>query len=256
MNPFRRTSVRAWTARATLVLWLLPILSSPIAAAQGKPLPPTVLVLPFAPAQQTEITVPATLGTSLTRSMSAMLRGTGKFDAIPFDKRSPAVVRALEERRVREAEVTPPFEEVQVIVRLARDLGADYALAGVIEDYSYDPEARKASLSVSVQWVESKSGRLGKSVAVSVEASGTATSTQEEVNARVVAEAVNRVLQELAIGEVSMVQPTTPAPAQKPSVKRNNVGWILLGIGLIAAIASGARSSGDGVESPPPPPFP
>ncbi|MCS6949632.1 MAG: hypothetical protein RMM06_00255 [Armatimonadota bacterium] len=255
MNPFRRTSVRVWTARLALLLMLLPVGSSPLAAAQGRTLPPTVLVLPVAPTQQADVTVPATLSTSLTRAMSSMLRSTGKFDVVPFDRRNPSVVRALEERRLREAEVNPPFEETGVIVRLARDLGADYALAGVIEDYRYDAEARKASLSVSVQWVEAKSGRVAKSVAVSVEATGAATSTQEEVNARVAAEAVNRVLQELAIGEVSMTQPTA-APAKKPAVKRNNVGWILLGIGLIAAIASGARSNGAAADTPPPPPFP
>lgn len=253
MNPFRRTSVRAWTARATLLLMLLPVGSSPVAAVQGKMLPPTALVLPFAPAQQADAAVPATLSTSLTRAMSSILRSTGKFDVVPFDRRNPSIVRALEERRLREAEVTPPFEDTGVVVRLARDLGAEYALAGVVEDYRYDAEAHKASLSVSVQWVEAKSGRVAKSVAVSVDATGTATSTQEEVNAKVAAEAVNRVLQELAVGEVNMVQPTA-APAKKPAAKRSNIGWIVLGIGLIAAIASGARSSGAGVEAPPPPP--
>lgn len=256
MNPFRRASVRAWTARATLLAMLLPVVGSPVLAAQGKPSLPTVLVLPFAPAQQGDAEVPITLSASLTRAMSSMLRGTGKFDVVPFDRKSPSVVRALEERRVREADVTPPFEESDVVVRLARDMGANFALAGIIEDYSYDAEGRKASLSVSVQWVDAKSGLVAKSVAISVEATGNAVGMQEETNARLAAEAVNRVMQELALGEVSVAQTATPASGKKPAMKRNNVGWIVLGIGLIAAIVSGTRSSGAGPEAPPPPPFP
>lgn len=255
MNPFRRTSVRAWMARVTLLAMLLPIVSSPLLAAQGRAPLPTALVLPFAPAQQVNVEVPSTVGTSLTRAMSSMLRGTGKFDVVPFDKKNPSVVRALEERRLREAEVTPPFEESEVVVRLARDMGANYALAGIIEDYQYDAEGRKASLSVSVQWIDAKSGQVAKSVAISVEATGTATSTQDEVNARLAAEAVNRVIQELALGEVSITQPNA-TPAKKPAMKRSNLGWIVLGIGLIAAIASGTRGTSTGVETPPPPPSP
>jgi hypothetical protein len=74
------------------------------------------------------------------------------------------------------------------------------------------------------------------------------------VNAKVVTEAVNRVLRELAIGEVGVVQPSQ-VPVKKPSVKRSpSVGWVVLGLGLIAALASGSRGGGGGVDMPPPPP--
>lgn len=256
MNPFRRTSVRMWTARAVAVAMLLPVLLSPAVAiaAQGKPLPPTVLVLPFAPSQQTSAVVPATLGASLTRAVTSNLRGTGKFDVVQFSAANPSIARAVEEGRLRVPDTTPPFEDAEAAARVAREIGTEYALAGVIEDYSYDSGTHKASLSVSAQWVEAKSGRALKTVAISVEAAGTATSTQDEVNAKAVTEAVNRVLQELAIGEVSVVQPGA-VPAKKPSVKRgSNVGWIVLGLGLIAALASGARGGGAGLDTPPPPP--
>ncbi len=256
MNPFRRASVRMWTARAVVLAMLLPILFSPAvaAAAQGKSLPPTVLVLPFAPSQQIGAAAPATLGASLTRAVSSSLRGTGKFDVVQFSAANPSIARAVEEGRLRVPDITPPFEDTELAVRVAREVGTEYAIAGVIEDYSYDSGAHKASLTVSVQWVEAKSGRALKTVAISVEAAGTATSTQEEVNAKAVTEAVNRVLQDLALGEVSVVQPTQ-VPVKKPSVKRgSNVGWIVLGLGLIAALASGARGGGAGLDIPPPPP--
>jgi len=256
MNPFRRTSVRMWTARAVAVAMLSPVLLSPAVAiaAQGKPLPPTVLVLPFAPSQQTSAVVPATLGASLTRAVTSNLRGTGKFDVVQFSAANPSIARAVEEGRLRVPDTTPPFEDAEAAARVAREVGTEYALAGVIEDYSYDSGTHKASLSVSAQWVEAKSGRALKTVAISLEAAGTATSTQDEVNAKAVTEAVNRVLQELAIGEVSVVQPGA-VPAKKPSVKRgSNVGWIVLGLGLIAALASGARGGGAGLDTPPPPP--
>lgn len=256
MNPFRRTSVRMWTARAVAVAMLSPVLLSPAVAiaAQGKPLPPTVLVLPFAPSQQTSAVVPATLGASLTRAVTSNLRGTGKFDVVQFSAANPSIARAVEEGRLRVPDTTPPFEDAEAAARVAREIGTEYALAGVIEDYSYDSGTHKASLSVSAQWVEAKSGRALKTVAISVEAAGTATGTQDEVNAKAVTEAVNRVLQELAIGEVSVVQPGA-VPAKKPSVKRgSNVGWIVLGLGLIAALASGARGGGAGLDTPPPPP--
>ncbi|GBC95709.1 hypothetical protein HRbin16_01502 [bacterium HR16] len=256
MNPFRRASVRMWTARAVVLAMLLPILFSPAvaAAAQGKPLPPTVLVLPFAPSQQIGAAVPATLGASLTRAVSSSLRGTGKFDVVQFSAANPSIARSVEEGRLRVPDITPPFEDTELAVRVAREIGTEYAIAGVIEDYSYDSGAHKASLTVSVQWVEVKSGRALKTVAISVEAAGTATSTQDEVNAKAVTEAVNRVLQDLALGEVSVVQPGA-VPAKKPSVKRgSNVGWIVLGLGLIAALASGARGGGAGLDTPPPPP--
>ncbi|GIV20248.1 MAG: hypothetical protein KatS3mg023_1999 [Armatimonadota bacterium] len=256
MNPFRRTSVRMWTARAVLCAMLSPILFSPAmaAAAQEKPLPPTVLVLPFAPSQQMSAAVPATLGASLTRAVTSSLRGTGKFDVVQFSAANPSIARAVEEGRLRTAQITPPFEDPEEAIQVAREIGTQYAMAGVIEDYSYDAGAHKASLTVSVQWLDVKSGRALKTVAISAEATGTATSTQDEVNAKVVSEAVNRVLQELAIGEVSVVQPTQ-VPVKKPSVKRgSSVGWVVLGLGLIAALASGARGGGGGVDMPPPPP--
>lgn len=256
MNPFRRTSVRMWTARAVVCAMLSPILFSPAvaAAAQGQPLPPTVLVLPFAPSQQIDAVVPATLGASLTRAVTSSLRGTGKFDVVQFSAANPSIARAVEEGRLRAAQITPPFEDPEEAVEVAREIGTQYAMVGVIEDYSYDAGAHKASLTVSVQWLDVKSGRSLKTVAISVDATGTATSTQDEVNAKVVSEAVNRVLQELAIGEVSVVQPTQ-VPVKKPSVKRgSSVGWVVLGLGLIAALASGARGGGGGVDMPPPPP--
>jgi len=257
MNPFRRTSVRMWTARAVALAMLSPMLFSPVvaAAAQGKPLPPPVLVLPFAPSPEMEGTVPAMLVASLTRAMTSSLRGTGRFEVVQFSAASPSIVRAVEEGRLREPDITPPFDNPDLAVRVSREIGAQYAIAGLIEDYRYDASTQRASLSVSVQWLDVKGGRALKTVAISAEAAGTATSTQEEVNAKAVSEAVNRVLQELAIGEVSVVQPGA-VPAKKPAVKRGgNVGWVLLGLGLIAAFASGARSSGAGMDVPPPSPF-
>ncbi len=256
MNPFRRASVQMWTARVVACAMLSPMLFSPAVgvASQAKPLPPTVLVLPFAPAQQMETAVPTGLGTSLTRAMASSLRNTGKFDVVRFSTTIPSIQRAVEEGRLREADVTPPFEDTQTTVTTAREIGTEYAIAGVIEDYSYDAGAHKTSLSVSVQWIDVKAGRAVKTVAVSAEGVGTATSTQDEVDAKAVSDAVNRVLQELALGEVSVVQPT-PVPAKKPAVKRgSNAGWILLGLGLIAALASGARGGGAGLDMPPPPP--
>lgn len=256
MNPFRRASVRMWTARAAVCAMLSPILFSPVAAVaeQGKPLPPTVLVLPFAPSQQTEAVVPAAVGTSLTRAAAAILRSTGRFDVVLFSANSAPIQRSVEEGRLRVPDITPPFEDTDLAVRVAREIGTQYALAGVVEDYSYDSGAHKASVSVSVQWIDVKTGRALKTVAISAEAQGTATSTQDEVNARAVSEVVNRALQELAIGEISVVQPTA-VPMKKTEVKRkSNVGWIVLGLGLIAALASGARGGGAGLDTPPPPP--
>lgn len=256
MNPFRRASVQMWTARAVVCAMLSPILFAPAVAMaeQGKPLPPTVLVLPFAPAQQSETAIPVTLGTSLTRAMTASLRGTGRFDVVLFSARSAPIQRAVEEGRLRVPDVTPPFEDTELAVRVAREIGTQYALAGVVEDYSYDSGAHKASVSVSVQWIDVKTGRALKTVAISAEGTGTATSTQDEVNAKAVSEVINRALQELAIGEISVVQPTA-VPVKKTEVKRrSNIGWIVLGLGLIAALASGARGGGAGLDTPPPPP--
>jgi len=257
MNPFRRASVRRWVARALVCAMLSPVVFSPTAvvAAQSKPLPPTVVVLPFGPSTQMRGSVAPTLGASLTRALSSSLRGTGKFDVIQFTTAHPSIARAVEEQRLRTAQVTPPFEDPEVAVQIAREMGTEYAIAGVIEDYTYDAGSQKATLAVSVQWLEAKSGQALKTVAISVEAQGSAASTQDEVDAKAVAEAVNRVLSELAIGEVSVVQPTQ-VPAKKPSVKRgNSLGWIVLGIGLIAAFASGARGGGEGLDFPPPAPL-
>ena len=257
MNPFQRASVRRWTARALVCAMLSPMVYSPavVLAAQGKPLPPTVVVLPFGPTTQMSGAVAPTLGASLTRALSSSLRSTGKFEVVQFSAAHPSIARALEEQRLRTAQVTPPFEDPEVAVLLAREMGTQYAMAGVIEDYTYDSTAQKATLTVSVQWLEAKSGQALKTVAISVEATGTATSTQDEVDTKAVSEAVNRVLQELAIGEVSVVQPNQ-VPAKKPSVKRgNSIGWILLGLGLIAAFASGARGGGEGLDLPPPAPL-
>lgn len=245
-----------WTARAVVCAMLSPVLFSPAlaVAGQGKPLPPTVLVLPFAPSQQIEAAVPAGVGTSLTRAVTASLRGTGRFDVVQFSANSAPIQRAVEEGRLRVPDITPPFEDADLSVRVAREIGTQYALAGVIEDYSYDAGAHRASLSVSVQWIDVKSGRALKTVAISGEATGTATSTQDEVNAKAVSDVVNRALQELAIGEVSVVQPSA-VPVKKTEVKRkSNVGWIVLGLGLIAALASGTRGGGAGLDTPPPPP--
>lgn len=254
MNLFRRTSVRVWTARVVACTMLLPVMLSPAMAmaAQGKPLPPIMLVLPFAPSQAVERAVPLALGASLTRAVTSSIRSTGKFDVVQFSTSNPSIVRAVEERTLQIADVTPPFEDPTDVVRVAREMGAHYALAGVIEDFDYDSDARRASMSVSAQWIDVKSGRSLKTVAVSMEATG----TLDEVTTKLVTEAVNRLLQELAIAEVSVVQPTAVVPdAKKPAVKRgSNIGWVVLGLGLIAALASGARSGGVGADVPPPPP--
>lgn len=249
MNPFRRSAVRAWTARIVLLAMLSPIASIPaMALQQGKPLPPTALVMTFAPAQQVEAAVPVNLGQNMTRAVTSSLRSVGGYDVYQYSSGSAPIVRAVEEGRLRQADVTPPFEDTTVVVRMAREMGVDYVLVGIIEDYSYNPSASQASVSVSAQWVEVKTGAILKSVAISAEASG----TPEEVEGRLASEAANRLLRELALS-VAQVAPTpTPSAEPKPRVRRaNNLGWILLGIGLIAAIATGARSSGGGPEQPP-----
>ncbi len=94
--------------------------------------------------------VPADFGLVGARLLAAALGATGQYDVIDSEKTEAAV---------REHGLRPPFA-VGHLQLLAEALGAEVLVHGSVRGVTYDAEAGSASVILSIELVEGKSGRL------------------------------------------------------------------------------------------------
>lgn len=182
---------RSWIY-GVLALLMICLLAGSVSAAwfrsskrqQKKPAAPTfvvgsVVVFPFDQVGLSK--VPETLGADMASALRTTLGGHAKCFLYLYSSKLAPVTRAKSDQELKTNEDVAPFTEDKTkALKLARLLGADYYLAGSIDDYMMDTAAKAAQMTVSVDLVNAKTGKLVKTVLVTGRTPDSSTRSEED----------------------------------------------------------------------------
>lgn len=119
----------------------------------------SVVVFPFDTATST--TVPEGFGENVASYLRGMLAESNQYMAFLFRDRLAPIQRAKDDTTLKTQDLTAPFaEDKEKALKLAQILACDVYLVGAIEDYQFDPAKKAATLTLSAEMYDGKSGRL------------------------------------------------------------------------------------------------
>lgn len=112
----------------------------------------------------------------LTKSVRAALDSDKTFAATVFTRSHPAIKRGLSEGTLKSAILLEPFigmsDGQHKAITLGKLVRAEIAAAGVVEDFSFDAEKKKAKLTASIQLFDVKAAKIIGSVVLTSEGTG------------------------------------------------------------------------------------
>lgn len=124
-----------------------------------------LVVFPFDQAQGVQL--PAAMGESFASALRSILVGSKQYSPLLYRDRLAPIKRARDDSSLKPREDVGPFAEDRTKpLKLARLLAADYFVAGAIEEVRMDSTKKAAELTVSMELVDVKSGRLVKTLLV------------------------------------------------------------------------------------------
>jgi hypothetical protein len=179
------------------------------------------------------------LNTELMNALYAQLKEISGLYVMRFKEMNPAVRRALDENRLRRDRLNPPFNVKEAdgtwrSARIGQILGVDYALAGSIAEFQYDPTTKRATITVSLDLVQISDN----TVVVSLGETGQGRATSDDPNTAYIA-AIADVAQKVgaAVRERLAPTPTEQPKTQKPSVRRQErTAFSLFGLLILVGI--------------------
>jgi len=103
-------------------------------------------------------------------ALYAQLKDIPSLYVLRFRETNPSIRRAIDENRIRRDRLTPPFNEREAdgtwrAARVGALMGANLAFAGRIEEFSYNPETREVTLTVSGELIDVATNEVLLSVA-------------------------------------------------------------------------------------------
>ncbi|MEN3000678.1 MAG: hypothetical protein ABDI19_02415 [Armatimonadota bacterium] len=223
------------------IVFIGALLSSLLLVAVGQPTRELV-IFPFEIASGIEQPPDFNLNVELMNALYAQLKDIPGLYVMRFKETNPAVRRALDENRLRRDRLNPPFNVKEAdgtwrSARIGQILDVDYALAGTIAEFRYDPTTKQATITVSLDLVQV----ADNTVVVSLAESGQGRlRDSEDPNTAYIA-AIANVAQKIgsAVRErLIPPAPAEPAKVEKPSERRRERAAVTL-FGLLLFI--GAR---------------
>lgn len=150
---------KVWFLGITLMLCV------PLFASETREL----ILFPFGKSPAVQEPEEFNLNAELMGALYAQLKDTPGLYVWRFRENSPSVRRALDENRLRRDRLNPPFNEREAdgtfrSARVGALLGAQYALAGTIAEFRYDPYTREATITVILDIVDVRTNELIASV--------------------------------------------------------------------------------------------
>ncbi len=179
------------------------------------------------------------LNTELMNALYAQLKEISGLYVMRFKETNPAVRRALDENRLRRDRLNPPFNVKEAdgtwrSARIGQILEVDYALAGSIAEFQYDPTTKRATITVSLDLVQISDN----TVVVSLGETGQGRATSDDPNTAYIA-AIADVAQKVgaAVRERLAPTPTEQPKTQKPSARRQErTAFSLFGLLILVGI--------------------
>lgn len=220
-------------------LWLLGIwltLCAPLFASDTREL----VLFPFGTTSAVQQPEDFNLNAELMGALYAQLKDIPNLYVWRFRENNPSVRRALDENRLRRDRLNPPFNEREPdgtfrSARVGAIVGAQYALAGTIAEFRYDPNTREAVITVSVDLVQVGTNEL----LVSIGETGRGRLTRDESDPNLAyIRAVAEVAQKIAPAIRERLAPAPQAAPQQTEKKadrrreRTVLGLFLLLLGV------------------------
>jgi len=139
-----------------------------------------------------------------------------------FRPSHPSVQRALMEKRLRRERLEPPYNVKEadgtwLAVRVAREFGSTHTLAGSIEEYSYNPQTRLLTITVSLDLIQVSDGQVLFSAAETGRAR--AADASPDMNLLSV-QAIHDVVSKLGVGLEERLKPAADSTEKAPVLKK------------------------------------
>jgi len=129
-----------------------------------------LVLFPFAEGAAVQPTEEFNVGVEMLNALYAQLKEIPNLYVVRYRETNPSIQRALEENRLRRDRLTPPFNQREAdgtwrAARIGAVMGANLAFAGRIEEFSYNPETREVTLTVSGELIDVATNEVLLSVA-------------------------------------------------------------------------------------------
>jgi len=187
------------------------------------------------------------LAQRVTHAIKTALDASGRAAVVSTSETSPSVKRAIEQgRKISADDVRPPWDADKAR-RVGRELGADIALLGTIDEYAYDEGAKRVTISLSIQRLDVSTEDPPVSIGVTGRSADKPRPPAKE--GTLMAEALDDAAVKVAEAVVGGGVVVKPAAKEKPArqgKKKNR--WLipLLAVVAVVAIASGGGGGPSG----------
>ncbi len=182
------------------------------------------------------------VGVEVLNALYAQVKDVPNLYVFRYRETNPSVRRAVEENRLRRDRLTPPFnvrepDGVWRSARIAEIMDADFALAGSVAEFRFDPQTREAVITLSVDLVQVSDGTVLASLAET--GRGRLGSEEQDVNLayiRAITQATEKV--GTALRE-RLAPPQDQEPAKqerRPDRKRDRTAFTIFGLLLAAGL--------------------
>jgi hypothetical protein len=151
------------------------------------------------------VKLPETFGEDVASALHSMMFSNDHYWVYFYTDRLAPIQRAKDDGGIKPQETTPPFsEDREKSVKLARLLAADYLLVGSVEDYKMDIANKSAQVTLSVNLVSTKTGKVVKTLLVTGRTpEGSSNGEEEDVRALAAGDAVAKLKVQLLEEESS-----------------------------------------------------
>lgn len=232
----------------------------------------SLLVFPF---DTSEVQgAPRGLGESLAKMFKdGTLRST-IFTGVTFNPKFPVVRRALDETTLSAADVKEPFtldpRDTERAAKIGRVMDMPVAL-GALHDFNYDREKKEATVTITVEIINSETGRIDKTLVSSGKTPasmvvGTETDyllraaelAGQDLLAKIPGVEPTVVVNPAANGQTATDNGEKPVVVEPVKKKKSNSGlWAALAVlaGIIIAGSGGGGGGGTAIDGPPAPPY-
>ncbi len=259
MLRFRKTRFAGFVAVMLLVsMYIAPAVTF---AASGKSanIQQTIIVLPFATPANCPID---TLGGDMASSVASGLSAAKGVTAFGLTERLPAIRRATQvDKTLKKEDLAGPFgtekDQIQLALKIAREVAADYVLVGSIDDITTDNDTKKADVMVSASLVNVSTGEIVKTDVVTGQSAPSTKADDSSVwVSQASGDAVAKIVANTATTQTNMqmLNTNTNNVVHKKSKKTTWLVGLLVAVGAGIALSGGSDSSGGGIDNPPPPP--
>lgn len=188
----------------------------------------SLVIFPFDNASATKL--PDTFGEDVASALHSLMFSNDHYWVYFYTDRLAPIKRAKDDGAIKPQETTPPFaEDTEKCVTLAKLLAADYLLVGSVEDYKMDTTNKSAQVTISVNLISTKTGKVAKTLLVTGRTpEGSSTGEEEDIRALAAGDAVAKL-------KVQLLEEESSADKESESTAKKNGGGDTAPISMPAA---------------------